>query len=54
VAIDADGDDVVYSFSKTAACCIIVPQTGEILVLEVPLFPTTLSVVAHERDNRKR
>ena len=53
-ASDADGDKVVFSFAKTYPCCVVTPQTGEIVVVDVPLFPTHLTVLAHEIDSRSR
>ena len=53
-ASDADGDKVVFSFAKTYPCCVVTPQTGEIVVVDIPLFPTHLSVLAHEKDARLR
>ena len=53
-AYDLDGDKIVYSLAKTYPCCVVIPQTGEIIVVELPLFPTYLSVIAHEKDTNLR
>ena len=53
-ATDADGDKVVYSLAKTYPCCIITPQTGEIIIVDLIQFPTFLSVLAHEKDSKLR
>jgi hypothetical protein len=51
IAHDADGDEIIYEFSggkKVAGsgCCVIVPKTGEIMLVEPPFIPTHISVVA--------
>ena len=51
VAKDADGDEIVYEFlggKKVAGtgCCVVVPQTGEIMLVETPFVPTHITVVA--------
>ena len=51
IATDADGDDITYEFrggKKVAGsgCCIIVPKTGEIMLVETPFVPTHIAVVA--------
>ena len=53
-ANDSDGDDVVFSFAKTYPCCVITPQTGDVIVVDVPTFTTELTVLAHEKDSRLR
>ena len=50
-ASDADGDEIIYEFrggKKVAGsgCCIIVPKTGEIMLVETPFVPTHIAVVA--------
>ena len=51
IAYDADGDEIIYEFlggKKVAGtgCCVIVPKTGEIMLVEPPFVPTHISVVA--------
>ena len=51
IATDADGDEITYEFrggKKVAGsgCCIIVPKTGEIMLVETPFVPTHIAVVA--------
>ena len=51
LATDADGDEIIYEFrggEKVAGnnCCIIVPKTGEIMLVETPFVPTHIAVVA--------
>ena len=51
LAHDADGDEIVYEFpggKKVAGtgCCIVVPQTGEIMLVETPFVPTHVTVIA--------
>jgi hypothetical protein len=53
-ADDADGDPVVFGFDRTYPCCVITPQTGDVVVIDVPDFTTELKVLAHERDARSR
>jgi hypothetical protein len=51
---DADGDEVIFSFAKTYPCCVITPQTGDVIVVDIPTFPTELKVFAHEKESRDR
>ena len=53
-ATDADGDEVIFSFAKTYPCCVITPQTGDVIVVDIPNFPTELKVLAHEKESRQR
>ena len=51
LATDADGDEIIYEFrggKKVAGnnCCVIVPKTGEIMLVETPFVPTHIAVVA--------
>ena len=51
LAEDADGDEIIYEFvggKKVAGsgCCVVVPKTGEIMLVEPPFVPTHITVVA--------
>ena len=56
LALDADGDRVSYSNVNRAPCCLVVPITGEIMVLREDLVAneTVLRVGAHERNSPDR
>ena len=59
LANDADGDEIVYEFlggKKVAGsgCCVIVPKTGEIMLVENPFVPTHITIVAREKDAPSR
>ena len=59
VATDADGDEIIYEFrggKKVVGngCCIIVPKTGEIMLVETPFVPTHIAVVAREKNAPSR
>jgi len=51
VAADADGDEVVYEFLggkkvEGTGCCVVVPQTGDVMLVETPYVPTHVTIVA--------
>ena len=51
LATDADGDEIVYEFLggkkvEGTGCCVVVPQTGEIMLVEAPFVPTHVTIVA--------
>ena len=65
-ATDADGDALLYRVRGAGAgaaegpsaalrgggCCIVVPQTGQVIVVNGEFNATVLSVDAVERDNK--
>ena len=60
-ATDADGDALLYKVRgaegpdaalRRGGCCIVVPQTGEVIVVNGEFNATVLSVDAVERDNK--
>ena len=44
-----DGDEVVYGLERPDPCCIVVPQTGEVMLVDPEAVPTQLSILAKEK-----
>ena len=53
-AFDPDGDDVVYGLDHPDPCCIVVPQTGEVMLVDPEAIPTQLAILAKEKTNPSR
>jgi hypothetical protein len=53
-AFDRDGDQVVYGLEHADPCCIVVPQSGEIILVNPDAVPTQLSILAKEKNNPAR
>ena len=60
-AVDADGDKLVYQIrgevaghSRPRGCCLVVPQTGQVIVVNGDFNSTAFSVDAAEKDDRVR
>ncbi len=53
-AVDADGDAVLYVNVDRSPCCVVVPQTGHIVVLQEVANETVLRVGAHQVGDRSR
>ena len=60
-ATDADGDALLYKVRgaegpdaalRSGGCCIVVPQTGQVIVVNGEFNATVLNVDAVERDNK--
>ena len=52
-ALDADGDGVVYRLVESAGSFVVVPQTGEILLVD-PAVPLNRSFVLHVAAKERR
>ena len=53
-AFDPDGDQVVYGLDHPDPCCIVVPQTGEVMLVDPEAIPTQLAILAKEKTNPSR
>ena len=53
-AFDPDGDQVVYGLDHPDPCCIVVPQTGEVMLVDPKSIPTQLAILAKEKSNPSR
>ncbi len=53
-AVDADGDEVSYENVDKSPCCVVVPQTGHVVVLQEVYNETILRVGAHQKNNPRR
>ena len=50
-AYDPDlNEQVVYGLDRPDPCCIIVPQTGEVMLVDPEAFPTQLTILAKEKN----
>ena len=53
-AHDPDGDPVIYGLDHPDPCCIIVPQTGAVLLVNSESLPAQLTVLAKEKSQPHR
>ena len=53
-AFDPDGDEVVYGLDHPDPCCIVVPKTGEVMLVDPASIPTQLAILAKEKENPSR
>lgn len=53
-AFDPDGDEVVYGLDPHDPCCIVVPQTGEVMLVNQEALPAQLTILAKEKANQSR
>lgn len=45
-----DQDQVIYGLDRPDPCCIVVPQTGEVMLVDPQALPAQLTILAKEKD----
>ena len=45
---------MVYGLDHPDPCCIVVPQTGEVMLVDPKAIPTQLAILAKEKSNPSR
>lgn len=53
-AYDPDGEPVIYGLDHPDPCCIVVPQTGAVLLVNSEHLPAQLTVLAKEKSQPHR
>ena len=53
-AHDPDGDPVIYGLDHADPCCVVVPQTGSVLLVNAQNLPAQLTVLAKEKAQPHR